>query len=112
MFKSNFEIEQHRYLALFHTIFYVKPWIQCPLLFEATVNDLGFSTNSELSVQGKSNLSPFFNGFNNNNNNIYFRLKTAHMKNTHSLHTHKKKLQKARSSKGTNIWHTSTLEMI
>ena len=37
------------------------------------------------------------------------------MKNTHTLHTHtqkKKKLQKASSSKGTNIWHTSALEMI
>ena len=28
------------------------------------------------------------------------------MKNTHTLHTHKKKLQKASSFKGPNIWHT------
>ena len=46
------------------------------------------------------------------NNNIYFRLKTVHMKNTYTLHIHKKKLQKASSSKGTNIWYTSALELI
>ena len=62
MFESNFEIEQHRYLALFLTTFYVKPWIQCPLPFEAAVNDLGFFHQLR-SVQGKSNLSPFCSGF-------------------------------------------------
>ena len=62
MFKSNFEIEQHRYLALFLAIFYVKPWIQCPLPFKATVNDLGFFHQLR-SVQSKSNLTPFFDGF-------------------------------------------------
>ena len=51
MFKSNFGIEQHRYLALFLTIIYVKPWIQCPLPFKATVNDLGFFHQLR-SVQG------------------------------------------------------------
>ena len=60
--KSNFEIEQHRYLALFHTIFFVKPWIQCPLPLEATVKDIGFFHQIR-SVQGKSNLSPFCDGF-------------------------------------------------
>ena len=62
MFKRNFEIEQHRYLALFLTIFYCKPWILCPLPFEATVNDLGFFHQLR-SVQGKSNLPPFYDGF-------------------------------------------------
>ena len=62
MFKSNFEIEQHGYIALFLTIFYVKPWIQCPLPSEATVNDLGFFHQLR-SVQGKSNLSSFCDGF-------------------------------------------------
>ena len=62
MFKSNFGIEQHRHLALFLTIFYVKPWIQFPLPFKATVNNLGFF-HQRRSVQGKSNLPPFFDGF-------------------------------------------------
>ena len=62
MFTSNFEIEQHRYLALFLSIFYVKSWIQCPLPFEATVNNLGFFHQLR-SVQGKSNLLPFCDGF-------------------------------------------------
>ena len=62
MFKSNFDIEQHGCLALFLTIFYVNPWIQCLLSFEATVNDLGFFHQLR-SVQGKSNLPPFCDGF-------------------------------------------------
>ena len=63
MFKSNLKIEEHRYLALFLTIFCVKPWIQCPFSFEATVNDLDFSTNSEACrLQGKSNLPSFCDG--------------------------------------------------
>ena len=62
MFKSNFVIEQHRYLALFLTIFYVEPWIQCPLPFEATVTDLAFFHQLR-SVQAKSNLPPFCDGF-------------------------------------------------
>ena len=62
MFKTNFEIEHHRYLALFLTKFYVKPWTQCPFPFAATVNDLGFFHQLR-SVQGKSKLPPFFDGF-------------------------------------------------
>ena len=62
MFKSNLSIEQRRYLALFLTIFYLKRWIQRPLHFEATVNDLGFFHQLR-SEQGKSKLSPFFGGF-------------------------------------------------
>ena len=62
MFKSNFVIELHRYLALFLTIFYFKPWIQSPLPFEATVNDLVFFHQLR-SEQDKSNLSPFCDGF-------------------------------------------------
>ena len=62
MFKSNFEIEQRRYLALFLTIFYAKPWIHSPFPFEATVNDLGFFHQLR-SVQGKLNLPPFFDSF-------------------------------------------------
>ena len=62
MFKSNLEIKQHRCLALFLTLFYVKPYSQCPLPFEATVNDFGFFHQLR-SVQGKSNFPPFFDGF-------------------------------------------------
>ena len=40
MIKCKRVMEQHRYLALFRTIIYVKPWIQCPFPFEAAVNDL------------------------------------------------------------------------
>ena len=33
-------MEQHRFLALFLTIIYVKPWIRRPFPFKAAVNDL------------------------------------------------------------------------
>ena len=62
MLESNFEIEQHKYLALLLTMFYVKPSIQCPVPFKATINDLGFFHQLR-SVHGKSNLPPFCDGF-------------------------------------------------
>ena len=62
MFKSDFEIEQRRYLALLLRIVYIKPSIQGPLPFESTVNNLRFFHQLR-SVQGKSNLLPFFDGF-------------------------------------------------
>ena len=62
MLESNFEIEQRRYLALLLIMFYVKPSIQCPVPFEATINDLGFFHQLR-SEHGKSNLAPFCDGF-------------------------------------------------
>ena len=80
MFKSNFEIEQH--LALFLTIFYVKPWIKCPLPFEATNNDIGFFHQLR-SVQGKSNLPPFCDGF------LTAALNSSGLRNVQSVQMHR-----------------------
>ena len=66
MFKSNisnFEIERHRYLVWFLTIFYVKPWIQCPLPFEVTVYDLGFFPPTQKRARANQIFLRFFDGF-------------------------------------------------
>jgi len=62
MLKSNIDVEQHRNLALFLTLFYVKPWLQCPLPFEAAVNDLNLF-NHISNLQCKQDLPPYFHKF-------------------------------------------------
>ena len=61
MLKNTSNVEEHRYLTLCLTIFYVLPSTESLLPFEAEVNDLGrFDIFSSIPVLCKIEISLFF----------------------------------------------------